>query len=302
MNRSEAATAYSLLSACLGGGPGEGRVALLRASPLLDEALGAYPSLEAVEVDHEHAFGFNAPPVAGAFLDPTRRAGGDWGDRLAAAYVRIGFTPRLTGPGPEHLSTLLEALATVRVDGAFLDAHVLSWLPLVSIAVRRLQRPYPTALLEQVEGLVLLHRSDLVEPVSAAFDLPDADLDLEDPETDLRAIAEWLATPARCGVYLTRADLARIGGGRRVPRGFGDRGQLLVNLLRSAACFDALDGVVGDLEAVLDAWLEAFTAPRYSEIAEALAPWTTRAGETRDRLGALRGRAAEAAEDPPPAT
>lgn len=295
MRTGDLAAAYSTLSTVLANGPGPRGFALLRASPTLDRALDEYSEMERVEVDHEHAFGFNVPLVAGAFLDAGRRAGGPTGDRIRAAYADLGFVPSPAGPGPEHLSTVLAAMGAGRVDARFIDGQVLSWLPLVATAVRRLGRSYPTALVEQIEDLVLLHRAMLVEPCAAHHALPPADLALDDPETDLRAIAEWLATPARCGVYLARADLARIGGGNRVPRGFGDRSQLLVNLLRSAGHFDAIDGVFGDLEGVVDDWGGALAEPRYAGVSEVLAPWVGRIAETRAMLGTLRARVARVA-------
>ncbi len=273
MSRAELATAYGLLGEVVAKGPDGDRLAMLRASPALEEALATYPSDEAAEVDHEHAFGLNAPPFAGVFLDVERIAGAPLGE-------------------------LLNTLATERVDAAFLDARVLSWLPAWATAVRRLARPYPTALATQIEDVVLLHRSLLVDPVAARFELADPDLDLDDPKTDLRRIGEWLATPARSGVLVTRADIARVGGGQRVPRGFGQRAQLVVNLLRSAANLDAFDGVVRGLEQVAREWAEALAAPRYDEVRALARPWAERAATTAETLRRLRQRAAMAHSQP----
>ncbi len=292
MNRRDAEAAYSVLSQVLADGPDADSLTPLRASPLVAAALEAYATHDEVAVDHEHAFGLNVPLFAGAFLEADRQVGGATGEALAAAYARLGFAADPCGPGTEHLSTVLAVLAQVRVDGAFIDAHLLSWLPIVSIAVRSLGRAYPAALVDQIEGLVLLHRGQLPDPCEARYTLPAAELDLDDSETDLRAIGEWLATPARSGIYLSRADIARVGGLHRVPRGFGERSQLVVNLLRSAASFDTFDAVISEIEELVAERRAEMAGPRYAEVASALSPWVARAGETYARLAGLRGRAA----------
>ena len=85
---------------------------------------------------------------------------------------------------------------------------------------------------------------------------------------------------------LTREDVARLGRGLNVPRGFGDRTQLIVNLLRSAARFDALDALLEALEGEA-----ADQRDRLTSWGAATAAWRSRIDETLSILRALRERA-----------
>lgn len=329
LSRAELAQArslgYGLLADLLAHGPTERTREAAEASEPLRRALAAYvdaaPDLLAVE--QEHAFGWAAPPFEGAYLDPERIVGGVATDALWDVFAEAGFRPELKSVDVEHLSTSLRCLAFLsgaesdaiedghtgaiervrELSRRLLDEHVLRWVPVFAQAVRRLDRPFATALVDQIEELVLMHREQL-PGAPRRFELPAAPALLEDESTGLREIGELLATPALSGVVLTREDIARLGRGARVPRGFGERTQLVVNLLRSAAQYDALEPLIDALDAEIDRHVEALEAPAYAFIACLTVPWRERADATRALLLEIRDAAArdalEAREDVAP--
>ena len=117
-----------------------------------------------------------------------------------------------------------------------------------------------------------------VEPAGAApvfGPIPD----LEAPSTDLRSLIDYLATPSRCGFFLSASVLEGMGRTLGVPRGFGPRSRLLRQLLMGASRYErmsqllgAISAVAGHHHGVLEHGLYLEEAP-----ARAVSPW-------RDRL------------------
>ncbi len=294
--------AYGLLADLLANGlTSATRQAALTSEPIADSLRGR--SDDELGAQFERAFGWAAPPFEGAYLDPEGTIGGAATDALWALFRASGFHPNIRSVDVEHLATALRALAFTSgaeadavADGhqgaiektrglarQMLDEHVLRWVPIWANAVRRTQEPFPAALVDQVESLALSHRASLPgDP--RAFELPPAPPLLDDERTGLREIGAWLSKPALSGLVLTRVDLQRIGRGLEVPRGFGDRAQLLINLLRSAARFEVFGRTVQALEAELDAQLEALHTPQLEGAKALLGTWTDRATLTRGVL------------------
>lgn len=311
------ARAYALLAELCARGVQPGTREAARASPLVAAALASYPDEQPdlVAADHHHAFGWAVLGYEGVYLDREGTLGGPSAERIRAAYAARGFVPDPAGEEPEHLVTELRALAflcgaeadahqdglaqvAARMRGLarqLLDEHLLRWLPLWAGAVRRLELAFPTALADQLEDLVLPHRESLGAPWPEAFSLPSASLDLDDAETGLGEIAATLATPASSGLCLSREDLTRLGRGARVPRGFGDRGLILEQLLRTAARYEALPAVIDGLDAFAARWEdELCPTGRYRDrtwLAPLLLPWRDRVAGTRRLLARLRAAA-----------
>ncbi|MGF1466848.1 MAG: molecular chaperone [Sandaracinaceae bacterium] len=300
--------AYSLLADLLLDGVTDATRAAAMASPILAEALsGATPTDTAVE--HERAFGREVPPFESAFLEADGTLGGATAARVRASYAHFGFVPDPRGPEPDHLATELRALAFLAgaeqdalEDGrsdlvlrlrdlgrAFLDRHVLRWFFPFATAVRALELPFPSAWVTQVEELLLLHRRELAWPMAELARRSADGLDLAAPETGLAEIAAHLSRPARAGALLTRSDLAATARPHGIPRGFASREQMLLNLLRSAAHFDALEPVVADLGATLRARRDALAglARREPWALTLVVPWMERLREAESLLEAI---------------
>ena len=299
---------YVLLADLLERGPLERWLEPIRASASLAAALETYPNLDEAEADHEYVFGQSVHPFAGVFVDEEARAGGPTTSRVQGALEELGYRADPTGPGLEHLATLLRALGFLsgaevdaRRDGEddirehlevltrrFIDAELLPWLGLFTGAVRRTERAWPVALVDHIDELVHTHRVGLGGEVgAAALELPPPTLDLESPESSLRDIAHHLAVPAFTGVLFSRHDITVIGRAHRAPRGFGPRARLLHTLLHSAVRYDAFGPVIDDLAGVVRLQLELLEGE--DELSRALAaPFTARAAETLKLLETIR--------------
>jgi hypothetical protein len=106
------------------------------------------------------------------------------------------------------------------------------------------------------------------------------------PEGHLDALAALLASPARSGAYITRAELINLArladGSLRV----GERRRMLADVLKSAGSAEALTAVV---ERLKDFWRASVA--EYEDLAasseagaRAMGPWIDRAQATLRRL------------------
>lgn len=246
-----------------------------RVPELAAAAPEAFDADEAAAI-HYQLFGLNVFPYASLYLDDEGRIGGPVTDYVRHQFRPIDLGIELSQESADHLGHELIFLgfitgaeADAQADSAeaeiarmqhiqrqFLDRHLLWWLPVFTHAVRRQKHSFYRTLAELTLELVLDHRAALAPEVAgpltpALDDPPDV---LEDESTGLKDIAGFLTRPAWSGGYLSRDDITRLGRSERVPRGFGDRTQMLANLLRSAAEFDRLDSVMDRLCTWLDDW------------------------------------------------
>jgi TorA maturation chaperone TorD len=244
--------------------------------------------LEERAAEHYHLFGMNVFPYASAFLDSSRMLGGPVAEAAQGFYLQGGFTPATTSEGPDHLGHELAFAAHLLRSGQddllrhFLHSHLLAWLPPLVQAVRRQGDGFYAALaglsLSQAEASL----GGSAPPEAAAFSLPSPPSNLlENPETRLRDIAEFLLTPAFAGIYLSRDRIAALGRHVGVPRGFGDRVQILSNLFHSGADYEALAGVFGLLEEEVQGWIEGYAEwEARPGLAPAVRIWQARARGT----------------------
>jgi hypothetical protein len=201
------------------------------------------------------------------FLDPAAQAGA-CSDLVRGYYEQAGFAPRLDELSADHLgielaflSFVTGAQAEAHHDGrpavaaryeqllaGFIDACVLAYLPVLVCACDELG--YWPKLARETLELVAEHRGHLPGPIVPAT-LPAVASPLRDQKTGLRELARHLLTPAKVGVFFSRADIAALGRRHAVPRGFGPRELMLDNLLRSAAEYGELAGLLDSLDALL---------------------------------------------------
>ncbi|GIV60750.1 molecular chaperone TorD family protein [Rhodocaloribacter litoris] len=286
---------------------------------MLVQALPGAIDWDGMAADHQHLFGFNVFPYAGVFLDPDGRLNGPVADEVRQVFLRSGCPLPLTGESLDHLghelawlAHMMHAEAEALQDGIaaevrrirwmqrrFLDHHLLGWLPLFLEAARGQASPFFRRLLDLTQDVVWAHRRALgpAPPEEATpFTLPAPPALLDLPETGLKEIAGYLATPVWAGFFLGRDDIGALGRRIGVPCGFGNRQQMLVNLVRAAAEYDRLVHLVAALKervAVTRAGLRDLVAGDLPGLREALTPWLERL-ETTDRLlDRVRGAAQE---------
>ena len=166
---------------------------------------------------------------------------------------------------------------TLRREPIEIEA-LLTWVPAFCCALRDLSSPLGDKVASSLEALLTQSPELQVEPAQ----LVDSPPDLSNLSTSLGDLVDWLCSPTRCGLFLSSPMLEQISRSYGVPRGFGPRRRLALNLLQSAAHYDK----VGE---VLDALLELFLShhkrlsqPPWSDGSPGLAtePWRTRLHES----------------------
>ncbi len=234
----------------------------LKVMPRLAEAFSSLPHTADGQLNeeesaalHQATFGFNILPFAGVYLSPDARVGGSVTDRLLSLFKTLGTPHDPRGESPEHLGVLLPLIgelqgrAQTRESQAALDqlidACLLAWLPPFCLALQQTKHPYFATLGQMIwqEAIRLLggREPDSTQAVASETDL------LNNPQTGLRQIAVFLATPSRCGCLLSLRAITTISRQTGTPRGFGGRQQMLETLLFSAADQDRLPRLIDGL-------------------------------------------------------
>jgi len=70
---------------------------------------------------------------------------------------------------------------------------------------------------------------------------------LENEKTSLKDIAAYLMMPVYCGVFFTRDDISRLAKQLQLPRGFGDRTQMMSNLMKTAVQYNLFPTLLQNL-------------------------------------------------------
>jgi TorA maturation chaperone TorD len=244
-------------------------------------------------------FGGHLYPYASVYLGAEGMLGGEARDRIAGFWRALRLTPPAE---PDHLAALLGLYAALldreageddsarrlscrHARSSLLWEHLLPWLPpyldrmddLAPAAYRAWGALLHEALLAEAESLE--------RPALLSAHLREAP-PLPDPRRDgSHAFAAGLFAPVRCGMILTRADLARAARDLGLALRMGERKFILAALLAQAP-----DAVLG--------WLAGEAEARRSQHVRreaAIGPiagfWAARASAAAALLLDLRGEA-----------
>ena len=314
--------AYDLFGRLVREGLTTGVLPVVRSISELADAVPDSFDADAAAADHYDLFGLNVYPYASFFLDASGRLGGPVTDLVRHQLQRVNLAPESDAESADHLghelaylAFLAGAEADARADGnraevermqhqqrQFLDRHLLWWLPPFVRAVRQHEHPFYTALAELTWALAVDHRAALggspVGPLTPEPDDLPADL-LDDESTGLKDIAGFFTTPVWSGLVLSRNDITRLGRSEQLPRGFGDRTQMLTNLLRSAAEYDGLDAVLTRLSQQIDAWRTHYKSVETGDVPlDAVAAfWQARLDTTDAVIDRVRAAAATSPDE-----
>ena len=283
--------------------------------PALARSLpGAYDADEAA-ADHQHLFGFNVFPYQSIFLDPAGLLGGAETERVIYFFQQVGFAGETAAESADHighelgllaflcgaeedareddLPAVAERMAALQKD--FLDRHLLRWLPPLALAIRQQGQAFYTALAELTIAAVAEHWTDVGQEAAPDFTLPAGTDLLDDERTGLREITAFLLTPAYSGIYLSRDDIGRLAQDQKLPRGFGARQDMLLNLMRSAVSYEALESLLSSLQALAGEWAAAYRdmAAR-PEALPFVSQWASRAAGSAKLLDEIALRAEQA--------
>lgn len=310
---------YDLLSRLYQHGLTAEEMPFVRAIPELVATLPPSESYDAEEMDemaadHYDILQTNVFPYQSIFLDTEGLVGGSVAESVLAFYGQVGFAvPDADSPAPDYVGLQLTCLgwlsaaeADARQDEQtaqvsrmrhlqrrLLDEHLLRWLFPLTQAIRQQGHAFYTALADLTLAMVVAHRGELTDdlPVGQTeFTLTSAPDLLDNQKTGLKEIAGYLLLPAYSGIFLSRKDIEHLARRHNLPRGFGSRLQMLTNLLRAAANYDALSALLDDLSTLLEGW-RSF----YSDYLEAVQPiaainavWLQRIEMTQEVIGRVQ--------------
>lgn len=251
---------------------------------------------------HQTLFGFNVFPYESIFLDGSGLLGGAVTEGVQHSYQEAGFEVDAGSSSPDHIGHELALLAHLcgaeadawqdnlafraeqmrQLQWDFLQEHLLRWLVPFVLAVKGQKRPFYTALAQLTLDFVYDHWQEISAPLRLENFLPDPPSLLNDEKTGLKEIAGYLTTPPYNGFYLSWDDVTQLARLHNIPRGFGDRTQMMTNLLRGAAQFETLPALLDELKAAAASWQEAYAAAANSmpALAPFLINWQERIGQT----------------------
>jgi TorA maturation chaperone TorD len=276
------------------------RAEVARLARLLD--LGEPPALS----DYTETFVFQLPPYASVYIGAEGMLGGEARDRVAGFLAALGQTPPAE---PDHLVTLLATFAELaapdngvakdgentrsfegrrRARAAFLWEHLLSWLPAYLDKLAEIAPPFYRRWGELLLDALLEEAASAAAPAALPLHLREAP-ELADPRAATAdEFLHSLLAPARSGLILTRADLARaahtLGAGLRA----GERKFALKSLLGQDAA-----GALAWLAEEATAWAVRHARRRVA-LGEVAEWWTRRAEATATLLHELKADAKEA--------
>lgn len=280
----------------------------LQAIPDLAATLPDKLDADQAAAAHYHTISDTVMPFESIFRDPAGLLGGTATTAVAEVYARTGYVPAAEADSlaveldylafccaAEHEALAAQdeaarALWTER-QRSYLDDHLLGWLPPLEAALAGGKLPFYAVLGNLTLTLVADHRAALGEPMpGAAAALPVPPDLLGGDDTSLRLISRTLLTPPFSGFYLSRETISDLARARHLPRGFGQRRQMLRNLLETAGQYDSAPLLLGDLLEV-----SADVAARYQaqlatwpELAPWIRPWQEQLARTRQTLADMR--------------
>lgn len=252
-------------------------------------------------------------PYASVYLGADGMLGGDARDRIAGFWRALRLVPPAE---PDHLAALLGLYATLvereaeetdparrllwhEARAALMWEHLASWLPpyldRLGAVAPPVYRAWGDLLRDAVtaEAALLGFARETPAPALPAH-LREAP-PLPDPRREgSRAFVAGMLAPVRCGVILTRADLARAARDLGLGLRMGERKFVLAALLSQAP--DAVLGWLAD-----DAAACAAEHARHAAVTGGIAAfWADRAAATAALLDELRASAGEAVAAPSP--
>ena len=157
-------------------------------------------------------------------------------------------------------------------------APLLSWVPAFCCALHDLNSPLAENVARALEALLTQSPELQAEPAQLADSPPD----LSNLSTSLGDLVDWLCSPTRCGLFLSSPILEQISRSYGVPRGFGPRRRLALNLLQSAAHYGKVDEVLDALSELFISHHSRLSQPPWMDGSPGLAtePWRARLQES----------------------
>ena len=282
----------------------------IQAIPELAHTVAVPFDVDEAAAAHQDALGFHVFPYQSVFLATTGLLGGAEADRVLHSYRAAGFSDPGTGEIPDHIGHELaflaflcgaeadawrdglasESLRAQRLQRDFLEQNLLHWLAPFVLAVSDHTYLFYSALATLTLEFVSDHYADLSQfNDSPHFALPAPPALPGNSETSLKDIVSFLLTPAYSGLFIGRDDLAQMARRHHIPRGFGDRSQILANLLRAAGTYDTLPPLMEDVTELARQWHTKYDryVNDFPATSHFVIPWREQTSTTIDLLVGL---------------
>jgi TorA maturation chaperone TorD len=220
--------------------------------------------LQDARVEFTRLFTMSVYAYASVFLGATPELNGESAAHVERFYGHVGFelsrgwmlgAPDALGAELACLAWLLERGDTANA-AEFLSEHLLTWAPVCCFAVERNAQMEIYRKLGRLSRDLLMADGEGLEHIITPLD------DWSDPEPeekDLHWVVDHMLAPARCGIFLSKQDLQEIGQRMGMPVGFGDRGLMLMNLLRGAGLHERIIETLGALQITVGAWKKSYS-------------------------------------------
>jgi TorA maturation chaperone TorD len=261
-------------------------------------------------------FLLNVYPYGTVFSQPSAELNGPGAEQVARLYAAHAYAPpELRSAGaPDHLGLWLGFLGDLADRGqhqafAQSSARLLAWAPATCLAVVREPgvHPFYRGLAAFTAETLLQHGDRLAAAgtsltASAAWpDLGGTALELplepthharNEEEVRLRDVLAYFLAPARCGVFLSRGRLGRLGRDLGLSLPFTSRELVAEALFAAAGQASQVAALLTALGAEVAAWAEAYAEwqaahPAWTPLA---AVWLARARAAQNSLALMHAQ------------
>ncbi len=258
---------------------------------------------DAAAASHHKLFQFNIFPFESYFLGADGLVGGESTAVVNQLYFQLGYQTAVDNNQADHLGQELACLAFLVAQEAeawesdhepaisdwqtrqqfFLQRHLLRWVPACLLAIQCQANSFFAELAQVTLTLLLTHADDLDASTATVHPfLPPTQDILANEKTGFKEIARHLLLPALSGITLSRDNIGELGRHFDLPRGFGSRETMLLNLLRMAVQYDALPQLLANLQDSCADWVQNYQQLQaaYPQTIPFIAPWQQRAEAT----------------------
>lgn len=296
---------YRLLARLFQNGPTVDILPYLSELPELSDHLPNPFDPDQAAADFHQIFSYDIYPFEDIFRDPSGLIGGWRSSSLLDLYRESGFP---ISNSPSHISSELEFMAFLcaaeaqqrragtgdrlhrytKIQSEMLTGHILQWVPAFSVAISLGTNAFYRNLGRITLELVADHGRNIQPPAYADPAPPIPDI-WDDPQTTLKDIVHFLAAPPFCGIFIGRAAVTNLARAAGLPRGFGGREQMLLNLLRSAGQYDVIPVLLAEITNLAQRWHQAYQKQcgDYPQMDSLIQPWQSCTEELINGLGKL---------------
>ncbi len=265
---------------------------------------------------HHELFQFSVFAHESFFLSEDGLVGGEKTAVVNQHYSKLGYKTDSTDSQTDQLGYELACLAFLVNQEAdaweadlpflagelrtkqrqFMQVHLLIWAPACLLAIQKQKDPFFAELAQLTQSLLLEHFGALTETPSVETAvstspnfLPQTQNILANEKTGFKEIANFLLLPALSGIYLSRDNIGQLGRQFELPRGFGSREMMLLNLLRTAVQYDTLQPLLTTLQKTCRDWQASYQqlSDAYPQTVPFIRPWQERAEATEKMVAEL---------------